>query len=288
MFRRTIKGMLNRAGLHVARTNSYGLLADNLLGRRSFLERGDFGFFPHETEFYNYFVRHRESISLAHSHSQLGQDLWIVYLLDAHGRRANNNPTGFFVEFGGFDGKTFSNTYLLEKEFKWNGIIAEPIPDQFEACRRNRSCALDARCVWKESGATLTFNVVEGANELGTISNFESADLHKAFRESHRSEIQVKTVSLNDLLSEHRTPETIDYVSIDTEGSEFDILAPFPFESFRIKALSVEHNFTAHRQSIRSLLERKGFFRLLRSVDYFDDIYLHQDWFDRSRLGGVG
>ena len=285
MVRRLIKRALNRTGFHVLRTNSLAELADNLLGRRSYISAG-YGFKQHETDFYNYYIRHRETISLDNSYSQLGQDLWIAYLMAVYDTRDSSEQERFFVEFGGFDGKTYSNTYFLEKEAKWKGVLAEPIPHQFESCKRNRMCLVDNRCVWKSSGESLTFNVVEGANEFGTIVAFEGKDVHGGLRTAQKTEISVKTVSLADLLTENDSPEVVDYISIDTEGSELDILTSFPFSSFRVKSLSVEHNFTPQRVEIQSLLERNGFFRLARSVDYFDDIYLHSDWFSKHELGG--
>jgi FkbM family methyltransferase len=284
MVKGLIKSALHRSGFHILRTNSLSELADNLLGRRSYISAA-YGFKPHETDFYNYYIRHRETISLDNSYSQLGQDLWIAYLMATYDARETTEPDRFFVEFGGFDGKTFSNTYFLEKERMWKGILAEPIPHQFESCKRNRDCEVDNRCVWKSSGEILTFNVVEGANELGTITTFESNDVHGPLRTAKKSEIKVKTVSLVDLLREHEAPPIVDYISVDTEGSELEILAAFPFGAFGLKSLSVEHNFTPQRVEIQSLLERNGFFRLARSLDYFDDIYLHSDWFPRLELG---
>ena len=291
MLKRLVQGVLHRLGLHITtvrgRSDAFGTLADNFLGRRTIIPYGLYGFLRHETDFYNCYIANRDRVSLDHSHSQLGQDLWIAHLLRAEERRAKGEPGGFFVEFGGFDGKTYSNTYFLEKEFGWTGVLAEPIPAQFDACRRNRTCVVDNRCVWKRTGEILTFNVVEGANELGTIAEFAEKDIHAGMRTLQRSEIQVPTVSLADLLSEHSAPSVIDYVSIDTEGSELEILRAFPFERFHIRALSVEHNFTSQREEIRTLLEANGYFRLTRSVDYFDDIYLHADHFSKPELGGM-
>ena len=53
----------------------------------------------------------------------------------------------------------------------------------------------------------------------------------------------------------------IDYLSIDTEGSEYEILAAFPFEDWDIRLITVEHNFTPMREDIRTLLERHGYVR---------------------------
>ena len=66
-------------------------------------------------------------------------------------------------------------------------------------------------------------------------------------------------ISLNDFLEQHNAPREIDYLSIDTEGSEFEILEDFPFEQWNIRLLTIEHNFTQRRADIRALLERQGY-----------------------------
>ena len=66
-------------------------------------------------------------------------------------------------------------------------------------------------------------------------------------------------ISLNDFLEQHKAPREIDYLSIDTEGSEFEILQDFPFERWHIRLLTVEHNFTQRRIDIRALLEKNGY-----------------------------
>ena len=54
----------------------------------------------------------------------------------------------------------------------------------------------------------------------------------------------VETVTLLNLLAEHSAPKLIHYFSIDTEGSEFEILKDFNFERYRFDFLSVEYNYT--------------------------------------------
>jgi hypothetical protein len=82
----------------------------------------------------------------------------------------------------------------------------------------NRSTNIDNNCVWKKSGSTLMFNEVDAA-ELSTINTHSESDIHKDFRKQGKI-FDVNTVLLNDLLSKFNAPMHIDYLSIDTEGSE--------------------------------------------------------------------
>ena len=65
-------------------------------------------------------------------------------------------------------------------------------------------------------------------------------------------------------------PRFIHYVSIDTEGSELEILQGFPFDSHEVGAFSIEHNFEEPKRSqIRALLEARGY-RIERDQDVED------------------
>ena len=64
---------------------------------------------------------------------------------------------------------------------------------------------------------------------------------------------------LNDFLEQSNAPHVIDYLSIDTEGSEFEILENFPFERWQIHLLTIEHNFTERRADMPVLLDKKGY-----------------------------
>ena len=84
------------------------------------------------------------------SKSQLGQDLFALAV-------AGSREPHYFVEFGATDGLSLSNTYLLEKELHWQGLIAEPAKFWHERLRANRSCNIDTRCVWTSSGKSIKF-----------------------------------------------------------------------------------------------------------------------------------
>ena len=198
--------------------------------------------------------------------SQLGQDLWALEKSDyKHG--------GFFVEFGATDGVLLSNTYLLETEFAWTGLCAEPNPKMFAQLRHNRRCVVSDACIAGASGQEVEF-IFAGA--FGGMAKHSSADMHGERRAAYAAAGhvgRVTTVSLDDFLRSHRAPYDIDYLSIDTEGSEFEILAAFPFDRWNIRLITVEHNHTPQRQSIFDLLSRLGYQRTEREWD---------DWYSRS------
>lgn len=199
------------------------------------------------------------------SKSQIFQDLFVQYEL-------RQKSQGFFVEFGATNGIDLSNTYMLEKHYGWNGILAEPAKCWHEDLRRNRGCAVDFRCVFDKSGEQLQFNQVAEA-ELSTIDNFTSNDMHAKTRR-HGEKYTVATVSLESLLRENNAPAEIDYLSVDTEGSELRILSAFDFSRYKFKVISVEHNFTLDRDRIHSLLCSNGFVRKFETLSYWDDWYV--------------
>jgi FkbM family methyltransferase len=203
---------------------------------------------------------------LRKSMSQFGQDLFVLYEL---GYKRN----GFFVEFGATNGVDLSNTHILEREFGWNGILAEPARGWHESLRRNRSCQIDELCVWKETGVTMLFREV---GEFSTIDAFSGADGH-AYLRDHAPTYQVGTISLNDLLVKYEAPEWIDYLSIDTEGSEYDILNAFDFTKHKFRVITCEHNYTDNRERVLELLAKNGYIRKYESVSACDDWYVHRD-----------
>lgn len=198
--------------------------------------------------------------------SQLGQDLWVL-------EQTNYKREGFFVEFGATDGVLLSNTYLLEKEFGWKGICAEPNPKFYEKLKKNRSCVVSDACIAGKTGEIVNFILAE---EYGSIEKYADNDMHKEKREAYKKNdqvIQLETVSLHDFLIKNNAPKIIDYLSVDIEGSELEILENFPFNKWEIKYLTVEHNYTEQREKIFKILSNYGYIRIEKEWDdwYFLD-----------------
>jgi FkbM family methyltransferase len=193
--------------------------------------------------------------------SQLGQDLWVL-------EQTNQKTGGYFVEFGACDGVFLSNTYLLEKSFSWTGICAEPNRELFHRLIKNRNCLCLQECIFSESGKTLPFLA---AGELGTLQEFVASDSHGATRARALAEsYAVSTISLNDLLEKALAPPIIDYLSVDTEGSEYEILRTFDFKRWIVRCWTIEHNYTESRDKIAELMTSHGYQRIAKDWD---------DWF---------
>jgi len=199
---------------------------------------------------------------LKKSRSQLRQDIFVLSEL-------NYKRNGYFVEFGATNGIDLSNTYLLETEYGWSGILAEPATLWHADLDRNRKAKIDKRCVWKRTGESLIFNETNDA-ELSTIDALSLSDHHGKAREGGKK-YSVRTVSLVDLLNEHQAPNEIDYLSIDTEGSEFDILEHFDFKKYQFKIITCEHNYSPMREELNLLFQKNGYRKKYEHISQFDD-----------------
>lgn len=202
-----------------------------------------------------------------HSTAQIGQDVWVL-------EQSEFKRGGFFVEFGATNGILLSNTYLLETSFGWQGICAEPNPNFFAQLERNRRCTVSSNCIAGETGKTVRFIA---ADEYGGIEDYGNDDIHADKRQAYAKQghvLDLETISLHDFLRSQGAPRTIDYLSIDTEGSEYDILAAFPFDEWDIRLITVEHNFTPIREEIAQLLEGHGY---IRTKVKWDDWYAKPD-----------
>ena len=201
------------------------------------------------------------------SHSQIGQDLAVLKFY-------NQKRDGFFIEIGASDGIKLSNTYLLEKKYNWKGICVEPVPQNYKNLiinRQNSICSDNA--VFSVSNLTVNFDIANNFNLLSGIS--ANIDRHKKRVDINKSTIQVKTISLVDLLDNNNAPKFIEYLSLDTEGSEYEILKTFNFDKYIFGLIDVEHNsMEPRRTQIKELLLSNGYIYL--GPNSFDDMYKHK------------
>lgn len=199
------------------------------------------------------------------SQAQLRQDLFVLFFTQFQ-------RGGYFVEFGGTDGVHWSNSFLLEQEFGWTGIVAEPAHRFHKALNTNRSCNIETDCVWSKTGEDLLFNETK-VGYLSTIDRYSQHDKHAPARKNGKKYI-VPSISLLDLLQKYNAPSHIEYLSIDTEGSEIEILSAFDFSRYSFSVITCEHNYTDNRERIHELLHKHGYVRIMQEVSQFDDWYI--------------
>jgi len=209
------------------------------------------------------------------SHSQLFQDLFVLHLLGM-------KREGKYLEFGATDGIELSNSLLLEKEFGWSGVLAEPSP-QWQAqlkVNRPKSQLLD-ECIYSETGKSINF-FVSKYGVLSTIEEFRDSDIdsmpgNTKSRNEDGYSVKVPTISLNDVFVKYFNGERIDYMSVDTEGSEFVILSNFNFGKYGPKVVTVEHNFTSSEKKLDALFKENKYRRMFATHTQFDAWYVRED-----------
>ena len=206
--------------------------------------------------------------------AQLGQDLFAII---ASSNKKNDRP-GYFVDIGASDGIRYSNSWLLEKNLGWDGIAAEPARSWHERLTSNRSCIIEKRAIFASSGEILEFLDVSnkiGYPELSSLSFSKSRDERSSLRTGDASSYTVETVSLTDLLKQHDAPSNIDFLSIDTEGSEYEIMKSVDFNNYRFASICIEHNYNKLlRNSIHALLQGHGYRRVHEAASAWDDWYI--------------
>jgi len=79
------------------------------------------------------------------------------------------------------------------------------------------------------------------------------------------------------MLLKHEAPREIDYISIDTEGSEFEILSTFDFRKYSVKIWTIEHNWSENRSKIENLLKESGYRRVFSNLSQVDDWYISSE-----------
>jgi FkbM family methyltransferase len=210
----------------------------------------------------------------AESKAQRFQDLMADFF--------NLGRPGMFCEFGATDGVSLSNSWYLENVRGWTGILAEPGRRWHALLVANRPNAfVETRCVYSVSNERIMFS--EAADGVySAITEFAGNDAHQGHRQGSEN-YEVTTISLDDLLAE-RGISSLDFLSVDTEGSEYKILQAFDFGKFRPKFVAVEHNYTSNRQLLDRLLTSQGYTSVFRQLSAFDDWYVRDDILSETRM----
>ena len=184
--------------------------------------------------------------------SQAGQDRVIDKLM-------NNKRDGVFVDVGGYDGLTGSNSWFFELYRGWNGILIEPTNEQYDIAKSRRRCECLPYAIAESEGQADFISVNNGYTQMSGLSDHYEPELLEKVRSNPKHEeqiVKVETKTLAGVLKEANLG-SIDFISLDIEGGEIAVLDVFPFKDFDIQSWAIENN--TGTSEINKIMKANGY-----------------------------
>ena len=202
-------------------------------------------------------------------HSQDNQDKYLeTYIFKGY-------KNGFYVDVGAHDGISINNTLYFEKNNNWRGINIEPIKKVFDKLVINRPNNINLNCAVCNNDGETDFLCNIGYTEMisGIKDNFDIRHLHRLQREniqygSITEVIKVETKKLETILHDNDISH-INYLSIDVEGAELEVIKSINFDKVFIDVIGFENNYNDVSVPIVEYLQNKGFIVIHKSLDIF-------------------
>lgn len=198
---------------------------------------------------------------------------------------------GFYLEIGAFDGENMSNTYFFERR-GWTGILVEADPSLAQQCRerRPRSIVVNCAATARHMPERVDFDVVVNDRGLSSL-NLDSRGLQRVEqwtggRDINRIRVPARTV--DDILKEQGVRQ-IDFVTIDVEGHEWNVLDGFDLSQWKPSVILIERNRELPDPRIMHYLHRHGY-RFVRTTgvnDWFRVSSSNPGWLYHCKLGVV-
>jgi len=206
-------------------------------------------------------------------YSQYKQDYFLDKVIFS--RKKN----GFFIDIGAYDGISISNSYFFEKNRNWNGFCFEPNPTVFSKLIKNRKCQCFNVCIGDSKGMVIFTQVIGNSEMLSGISRtYDPRHVERIVKETKSNDGQIFQISVvsKTLKSFFKAKNhEIDFLSIDTEGNEFEILKSIDFNQLSIKVILVENNY--NNREIFAYLSKFKYLRLTRLS--CDEVYIRSDFY---------
>lgn len=173
----------------------------------------------------------------------------------------NSKRDGFYIELGANDGLKQSNTAFFEFFRNWKGILIEPSPEAFEECKISRpnSICLNLACV----SDTYIGEFIEGDFNGHMMSSVNGNRLN------NKNLIKVKVSTLQNILDSLNI-NTIDFLSLDTEGYEYEVLSGLNLNKYRPKYMLIEI-YNMQYDSLVKFLEENNY-KLLNNISNYNKI----------------
>ena len=190
--------------------------------------------------------------------AQVGQDSIVLDLIGSN---------GYFIDLAANDALDLTNTLALERK-GWAGLCMEPNSAYWYGLS-HRKCTVVGALVagTKSEQMKVKFRGVFG----GIVGKLDNR-LANRKKEPDASEVTRYTSPISEVLNKFQVPRTIDYMSLDVEGSEYEIMKDFPFETYTIRLLTVE----SPNKQLKALLQEKGYLYLAEIATWGEYLWCHK------------
>ena len=177
----------------------------------------------------------------------------------------SQHNNGFFVDVGA--SSNGGHTKFFE-DSGWNGLCIEPIDSLYEKLTAYRKCECISACIYSEckkvdfmenTGYTCALSGICETYSQNHVNRIQREDSNPA---NHKI-IEKQTTRLKDLFSD-RNITIVDYLKIDTEGSELDVLKSVDFDAVTVNLIDCENNYPHTGYEIEKYLLSIGFILINR------------------------
>jgi FkbM family methyltransferase len=182
---------------------------------------------------------------------------------------------GIYVDVGSHDGVSFNNTLYFEKNNKWIGVNIEPNKKVFDKLTINRPNNINLNCAICNNDGETEFLCNTGYTEMlsGIKDTFDPKHLERLQRENMEKGSVTDIIKVNtkkiETICDYYNITHINYLSIDVEGAEFEVIKSINFDKVFIDVIGFENNYIHTSIPIVKYLEDKNFIVIHSSWDIF-------------------
>ena len=205
--------------------------------------------------YYNVYIR---NLKFFFNNSQFGEDKKILKLF-------KEKKYGTYLDLGCFHPIRQNNTYLFHK-IGWKGINIDLNPLTIELFNIARPNDLNLCVAISKKKGTKDLFFDNELSSLNTINKNHTLFLKKAFNQIHLKKRKIKTNTLNNILKKYKINK-IDFMNIDIEGNEFEVLKTINFKKIDIKVICIEIvNYEIYSDKIK--INKNKIFNILKKNNY--------------------
>lgn len=187
---------------------------------------------------------------------------------------------GIFVDVGSHDGITINNTLYFEKYNNWSGINIEPIKSVYDKLLINRPNSNNINCAVCNNDGETDFlcntgytEMISGIKDTFDERHFNRLEMENKFMNATTNIIKVNTKKLETIFDENKLTN-VNYLSIDVEGAEFEVIKSINFNKVFIDIIGFENNYDDVSIPIIKYLEDNNYHIINKSMDIF---MMHKD-----------